>query len=95
MKNNKHTPGEWKYRKDVSGNGFYIETVDQSHEKTFIGEIGGGLQSTNEIEANAKLISVSPELLEACKRALEVLESENIFGQARLLLTVAIEKATN
>lgn len=44
--------------------------------------------------ANAKLICAAPELLEACERALQVLESENIFGQARLLLAVAIKKAT-
>ena len=44
--------------------------------------------------ANAKLIAAAPELLEACERALGVLEDENIFGQARLLLTVAIKKAT-
>ena len=43
--------------------------------------------------ANAKLISATPELLEACQKALQVLESENIFGQARLLLAVAIKKA--
>lgn len=93
MSDEKHTSGEWKYRPDISGNSFYIETVDQSHNKTFIGEIGGGLQSKTEIEANAKLVSVAPELLEACQEALKVFESEQIFGQARLLLAVAIKKA--
>ena len=44
-------------------------------------------------EGNAKLIAAAPELLEACERALQVLEQENIFGQARLLLAVAIKKA--
>jgi hypothetical protein len=93
MKKEKHTEGNWKYRPDIVGNSFYIETVDQSHDRTFIGEIGGGLQSKIEIEANAKLVSTAPELLEACQRALEVFESENITGQARLLLAVAIKKA--
>ena len=44
-------------------------------------------------EGNAKLIAAAHELLEACERALQVLEQENIFGQARLLLVVAIKKA--
>ena len=44
-------------------------------------------------EGNAKLIAAAPELLEACERALQVLEQENIFGQARLLLALAIKKA--
>jgi hypothetical protein len=39
------------------------------------------------------IMSAAPELLEACERALEILEEENIFGQARLLLAVAIKKA--
>jgi hypothetical protein len=84
----------WKYRPAMSKNCWYIETVDQSHDNSFIGEIGGGLQSPTEIKANAKLVAAAPELLEACQRALQTLEDNNIFGQARLLLTVAIRKAT-
>lgn len=44
--------------------------------------------------ANAKLIAAAPDLLEACIRSLQVLGEENIFGQARLLLVLAIKKAT-
>lgn len=93
MSESKFTQGEWSYRLTATNNGYYIETVDQSHQNTFIGEVGGGLQSKSEIEANAKLVAAAPELLEACERALQVLEQENIFGQARLLLAVAIKKA--
>lgn len=93
MSESKFTQGEWSYRPTATNNGYYIETVDQSHQNTFIGEVGGGLQSKSEIEANAKLVAAAPELLEACERALQVLEQENIFGQARLLLAVAIKKA--
>lgn len=82
-------------RPAISKNCWYIETVDQSHDNSFIGEIGGGLQSPSEVKANAKLVAAAPELLEACQRALQVLDELNIYGQARLLLTSAINKATD
>ena len=66
-----NTEGGWKYRSDVSGKTFYIETVAQNHNKTFIGDIGGGLQSKIEIEANAKLIAAAPELYNALKELVE------------------------
>ena len=86
----KFTQGEWKQKEsltkvwglpvnEVSCGGFWIAQVR-----------GEG----KEKEANAKLIAAAPDLLEACERALETLENENIFGQARLLLAVAIKKAT-
>ena len=59
-----NTKGGWKYRKDVSGKSFYIETVDMEHTKTFIGEIGGGLHSPQEIEANAKIVATAPKMVE-------------------------------
>jgi hypothetical protein len=62
-----NTKGGWKYRKDVSEKTFYIETVDMEHTKTFIGEIGGGLHTPEEIESNAKLVSSAPDLLEALR----------------------------
>lgn len=46
----KHTKGPWRFRPDVTNQGYYIETVDQTHQKTFIGDIGGGLQSYSEIK---------------------------------------------
>lgn len=58
----KFTQGEWSYRPTITNDGYYIETVDQSHQNTFIGEIGGGLQSKSEIEANAKLVASAPEM---------------------------------
>jgi hypothetical protein len=65
---NKSTPGPWKIRHSVFGRfEFYIETVDQSHDKTFIGNVGGGLQSKEEVESNAKLIAAAPDLLEILK----------------------------
>jgi hypothetical protein len=70
----KFTKGEWEYRNDVVDRGFYIETVDKSHQNTFIGYIGGGLQSKTEIEANAKLISSAPEMFCALESSLQMLE---------------------
>ena len=62
MSEQKFTQGEWSYRPTATKDGYYIETVDQSHQNTFIGEIGGGLQSKSEIEANAKLVASAPEM---------------------------------
>ena len=44
-------------------------------------------------EANANLISAAPDLFEACERALQVLNDENIWGQSRLLIVAAMRKA--
>lgn len=69
-----HTKGPWRYNKTPYGDytEFKIQTVDMSHSHTFIGEVGGGLQSDAEIEANAKLISAAPELLEALQGLVEL-----------------------
>lgn len=67
----KYTNGPWRYRSaarsGAKGLYYYIETVDKSHSNTFIGDVGGGLQSKEEIKANAALISAAPDLLEALK----------------------------
>lgn len=87
------TKGEWEIGKslpdhetDVVCNGKRICEV--KHYKTFKSD-----PNYKQGIANAKLIAAAPELFEACERALEILEQENIFGQARLLLAVAIKKA--
>lgn len=67
----------WKYRPAIATNCFYIETVDQSHERSFIGEVGGGLQSEQEILANAKLIAAAPDLLKSCLSLIQQAEACN------------------
>lgn len=68
----KFTKGPWIYRRQpVSALGYYIETEDQNHKDTFIGEVGGGLQMAYEIGANAKLIAAAPDLLDALIEILE------------------------
>lgn len=59
-----HTPGPWRFSKVGYGEGlcYHIQTVDMSHRNTFIGEAGGGLQSDDEITANAALIASAPSL---------------------------------
>jgi hypothetical protein len=59
MSKQKFTQGKWSYRPTVTKYGYYIETVDQN---TFIGKIGGGLQSKSEVEANAALVASAPEM---------------------------------
>jgi len=77
----KGTKGDWEYRNDVVDRGFYIETVDKSHQNTFIGDVGGGLQSKQEIEANAKLIASSPALLEALRELVQLKEWKDKYGK--------------
>lgn len=72
------TPGPWKYRPDVVDKGFYIETVDMSHQNTFIGDVGGGLQRKPEIKANATLIAYAPELYQLAQQYID--ENERLRG---------------
>lgn len=68
------TPGPWRYvQQPVKSAGYYICTVDNNIEGTFIGEVGGGLQSMHEIEQNAKLIAAAPELYKAVIKFLKVI----------------------
>ena len=68
----KGTKGNWEYRsQSVESNGYYIETVNKSHTNTFIGEVGGGLQCSDEIFSNAKLIAAAPDLLNACLKVIK------------------------
>jgi len=47
----------------------------------------------DEVETRAKRFCASDDMFEACERALNYFECEGIYGQARLLLAVAIHKA--
>lgn len=94
MSERKFTPAPWCAYKTKNGyfeiadkSGRVIAEVDDSHKHMNRCVIGA------EAHANIKIIEAAPELLEACERALQVLEQENIFGQARLLLVVALKKA--
>ena len=68
----KHTPGDWIYRRTSTqdGKGGFVR-----HEiiagKTRVAEVGGGIY----VEANAHLLAVAPELLEALEDVTLALEA--------------------
>lgn len=64
MKSN-HTKGEWK----VIGNGWV------SAYGKLVAKPTSTNMSVEELEANAKLIAAAPELLEALKKSLKIVES--------------------
>lgn len=83
MEKFKGTPGPW-VESIASSAGYltlHIQTVDTSHRNTFIGEIGGGLQSEEQIHANARLIATAPELLEALMNLIDVCEAYEHHNQ--------------
>lgn len=74
----KHTPGPWKYRLSTGpGHVYYIETVNQTNNHTFIGEAGGGLQTAREIEANAKIMTCAPEMIQLLKEILKTIDDSD------------------
>lgn len=91
MSEHKFTPAPWSIYRGV----IVSTNVPKYHSPKMITRpyVTTYRFSVEEREANNKLIAAAPELLEACERALKVLEQENIFGQARLLLAQAIKKA--
>lgn len=58
----KHTPGPWKVEND-----HYITAgID------YVADVGDATTRDKEIAANARLIAAAPDLLEACKEAIEM-----------------------
>ena len=78
----KFTKGEWTYCN-------YTRRIKTKN--SYICEMWG--TATEEGLANTKLISAAPDLFEACKQALHILDSENIYGKTRLLIEAAMQKA--
>ena len=68
MNKTKHTPGPWRYEKQLAGNNydiyskdFWIGSSHDSHDKS------SGFPPDEEALPNAQLIAAAPDLLEACR----------------------------
>ena len=91
----KHTKGNWN---PVSDDGeMYVSSEFRGGEDI---ALVYGSPEDSEVQANAKLISAAPELLEACNKAtFEIRNLENFSENERLndameVLVQAIKKAT-
>lgn len=90
---NQHTPGPWVYGPDIEAflaGEAVIPQVIQSTSKQFsmqphIAAIGGLIQSTEEIEANACLIAAAPDMLVELKQALYIYEQNGFDDHAERL----------
>lgn len=94
----KHTPGPWEVERvnsdyphdiclgyDIPGEGcpILIATVFSDEDDAPI--------SVTEANANARLIAAAPDLLEACRRALDAVDRDTVEWD---ILSTAITKAT-
>jgi hypothetical protein len=87
----KHTPGPWTYgRMDELNHGSEYSWV--SGPVGCIAHVYPDREPTNDL-ANARLIAAAPELLAACKLALEHLVITDYTIAAQYVLTEAIKKA--
>lgn len=88
-----HTPGPWY----IEENSFVVKK-HAGQIITITAALDGRIDNI-ERAANAKLIAAAPELLEACKLALWVMEKNEAqgmdYGVEKIQLQNAITKATN
>lgn len=82
-----HTPGPWVSSPYIGPDDSWFITADGNKI------CGGGAPGIN--EANANLIAAAPDLLDACKRASEILRGRGSpgWGVAKDILNTAIAKA--
>lgn len=94
-----HTPGPWKVSQSASlSAGRPVKTRD-GQAVALCPAAGLGLpfdQACDQADANARLIAAAPDLLEACKRALDIINKETcgFYGDDRKIIESAIAKAT-
>ena len=98
----KHTPGPWRMIRDDPGYGTvfsYEIWAEQYRAKgaNLIGTITGrGCLADRVVEANARLIAAAPELLKACRIALDALGCDRVRQErleAQKIIHAAIAKA--
>ncbi len=82
-----HTPGPWTALKK---NVWSVQN-DELTEIATVGTTTSGMDA--EKEANARLIAAAPDLLEACKRAYDLLHDDDYEDDGTGFLDAVIEKA--
>lgn len=95
-----HTPGPWGINsaKGVSSNHCFFSVIPQT--EPYRGSVANVMDAVNidgisiaESEANARLIAAAPDLLAACKAALDFLGSDAANPDIGDVIRAAIEKA--
>jgi len=92
---NKFTKGNWNISDDTSE--CYLVKSDDGGLIAFVydGDIDEEAIHMDVVQANAKLISAAPDLLDACIKIAEYIELHNISdGEAYYIVKNAIKKAT-
>jgi len=86
----KHTQDQWAHQKGTSPH--YQGQISSETTGVTI-----AITYNDESGANARLIAAAPELLEACKRALNLFDdpSNNIYKSHKEIISQAIAKAIN
>ena len=91
----KFTEGNWNVSDDTSE--CYLVKSDDGGLIAFVydGDIDDEAIHMDVVQANAKLIAAAPELLDACIKIAEYIETHNISdGEAYFIAKNAIKKAT-
>lgn len=73
MSDAKYTAGPWRFSRNRNSRGGVIIDAKGSH----VAEVRVGAKSADEAQANARLLTASPDLLEACKAALLEINGES------------------
>lgn len=96
-----HTPGPWKVKVDgqytwvdgSKGKHVHVITANGRTELAWCG-VANDYYAGEENVANARLIAAAPDLLAACKLAMDVLEQWRTDHETHIVLARAIAKAT-
>jgi hypothetical protein len=83
----KHTPGPWDFYAEFGEGAFICMETGEN-----IAELDCNKKETKEVIANGNLISAAPELLEALKYCVDLLE-EGHCQETKRLAQAAIKKA--
>jgi hypothetical protein len=88
-----HTPGPWQCERLLDNKGRPYATYYKAHIDVGVCMVWAP-PGKAEQEANARLISAAPDLLDACKQYLNAMERYGHPDKTDRLMRAAIEKAT-